>query len=191
MLQNSYNGESPPAYSAISVLNTARPLNNNAINLETPNNLNTRSLRNSNSHRRHTTTTFPSPIKTEKTDHFSLTMPRRPINFAADDNTLEVINSNTLTAHDVARLLRSTAPLQFTVEIPQSNFSANVSDRDRNVTENVNNSEKFDDEQNYSLTRSIEHLVLNEAPIGQSTAAATFVNEIVRENENENDNDEH
>lgn len=31
---------------------------------------------------------------------------------------------------------------------------------------------KFDDHQNYSLTQSIEQLVLNEVPIGESTAAA-------------------
>lgn len=184
MLQSSYDGESPPAYTAVSVVSTVRPENEICLNASCD--LNTRSSRNAQSHRRHTTTTFPSPIKTEKTDSFSLTMPRRSVNFAAGDDGLEVTDNGALTAQDVARLLRATAPLQFTVELPRADFD----DRSRGVADSEANGEKFDDEHNYSLTRSIEELVLNEAPIGQSTAAATFASEIARENASERDEGE-
>lgn len=175
----------PPSYSTVSrtdgVCRTTQTPN--TITLNTTNELNARPNgrqinrhQSIDAHRRHTTTTFPSIEKIEKIDSFSSTIPRRP--GSATTNHIQLANCH-LTAQDVARLLRSTAPFQFSVQTP----NAPAIDRADSDSETV----KFDDQQNYSLTQSIEQLVLNEVPIGESTAAAVaYINS---EDRNHSDDD--
>lgn len=183
----------PPSYSTVSRTDAAcraQQTPNNTVTLNTTNELNARPNgrqinrnQSNDSHRRHTTTTFPSIEKIEKIDSFSSTIPRRP--GSATTNAIQLANCH-LTAQDVARLLRSTAPFQFSLQAP----SAPVSDDDDEVDHRTacdSDALKFDEQQNYSLTQSIEQLVLNEVPIGESTAAAVaYIN---GEDRNHSDDD--
>lgn len=165
----------PPSYSTVShtdgICHTQPP---NTITLNTTNELNARPNgrqinrhQSIDAHRRHTTTTFPSIEKIEKTDSFSSTIPRRP--GSAATTAIQLANCH-LTAHDVARLLRSTAPFQFSIQTPSAPIGNDNPDGDQ--VDCDSDVVKFDEQQNYSLTQSIEQLVLNEVPIGESTAAA-------------------
>lgn len=134
--------------------------------------------------RRHTTTNFPSQKSLEKVDSFSSTMPRRQ-HLTISSTSTNDRNFRNLTAHDVAQLLRSTPntnthlirseahlePLSPT-SIDSSSFPI---DSDLSVsistTTTMGNGHEHED---YSLTRSVEELILNEVPIGESNAAATF-----------------
>lgn len=171
----------PPSYSTVSrtdgVCHAQTP---NTITLNTTNELNARPNgrqinrhQSIDAHRRHTTSTFPSIEKIEKADSFSSTIPRRP--GSGTTNAIQLANCH-LTAQDVARLLRSTAPFQFSIQTPTA---PSVNDDDVDDFDGIglrvdcdSDTVKFDEQQNYSLTQSIEQLVLNEVPIGESTAAA-------------------
>lgn len=127
--------------------------------------------------RRHTTTNFPSPKSLKKMDSFSLTMPRRQ-STAISSTTNERCNFRNLTAHDVAQLLRSTTQNAQHNE-PNSDISPHSIDNSSFPIDSVciMNSDRCDigqEHEDYSLTRSVEELVLNEVPIGESSAAATF-----------------
>lgn len=176
----------PPSYSTVSrtdgVCRTQTP---NTITLNTTNELNAQPMgrqinRNHSidAHRRHTTTIFPSIEKIEKTDSFSSTIPRRP--GSATTNQIQLANCH-LTAEDVARLLRSTAPFQFSIQAPTEPIVGIVANEIDHQVDSDNDAVKFDEQQNYSLTQSIEQLVLNEVPIGESTAAAVaYINDADR-----------
>lgn len=177
----------PPSYSTVS-----RTQPSNAITLNTTNELNARSngrqinrQQSIDSHRRHTTTTFPSIEKIEKYDSFSSTIPRRPA--PTPPNQIHLTNSY-LTAQDVARLLRSTAPFEFAVQTPSAppvNEIANDNNEEHRTDSSID-AMKLDEQQNYSLTQSIEHLVLNEMPIGESTAVAVaYMNDVERNQSND------
>lgn len=139
--------------------------------------------------RRHTTTNFPSQKSLEKVDSFSSTMPRRQ-NPTISSTLTNDRNFRNLTAHDVAQLLRST-PNTNTQLIrsdehlePLSPSSIDSSsfpiDSDHSVSisattmGNDNLHGNGHEQEDYSLTRSVEELILNEVPIGESNAAATF-----------------
>lgn len=177
----------PPSYSTVSRIDgVCRTPPQNTITLNTTNELNARPNgrqinrhQSIDAHRRHTTTTFPSIEKIEKTDSFSSTIPRRP--GSATTNAIQLANCH-LTAQDVARLLRSTAPFEFSIQAPSipDTDTATVDDYDDEVDHRADSDSdavKFDDQQNYSLTQSIEQLVLNEVPIGESTAAVAYIND--------------
>lgn len=128
--------------------------------------------------RRHTTTNFPSQKSLEKMDSFSLTMPRRQNAISSISN--ERCNFRNLTAHDVAQLLRSTQNSQQPQDdeiadtlAPSSIGSATFHDSDCGI--NNEHTDIGHEQEDFSLTtRSVEELVLNEVPIGESSAAATF-----------------
>lgn len=182
----------PPSYSTVSrtdgICHAQTP---NTITLNTTNELNARPNgrpinrhQSIDAHRRHTTTTFPSIEKIEKTDSFSSTIPRRP--GTAAPNAIQLANCH-LTAQDVARLLRSTAPFQFSVQMPTAPAADDFDGIGDHRADSDNDTVKFDDQQNYSLTQSIEQLVLNEMPIGESTAAAVaYIN---RDDAHQSDDD--
>lgn len=117
--------------------------------------------------RRHTTTNFPSQKPLEKMDSFSLTMPRRQITIVASTPN-DRCNFRNLTAHDVAQLLRSTQGTQRNEDNNIGALASNDSSTFSNNSVSVNNNEDF------SLTRSIEELISNEVPVGESSAATTF-----------------
>lgn len=107
--------------------------------------------------RRYTTTNFPCQKPLEKIDSFSSTMPRRqPAN-----GPQSILNDRTdfrhLTAQDVAQLLRSTQ--RTTSNVPARVVTATHQTIDMDTVD-VGNA----DQEDYSLTRSIEELVLNEVP---------------------------
>lgn len=179
IVESSFVGEHPPAYTTIARPISARPALSISVNATTESNA--RPQNNRRSHRRHTTTTFPSPQKKEKIESYSSsTIPRRPSSLTSA-NAFDQRN-DTLTAHDVARLLRSTAPIiEPPIEsIPTNNFTRQLSNS--NEDNSLNDCVDMIDEQckldqNYSLTQSVEQLLLNEMPIGESTAVATYVND--------------
>lgn len=137
-----------------------------------------------NQARRHTTTNFPSQKSLEKMDSFSLTMPRRQ-NTAISSISNERTHFRNLTAHDVAQLLRST---QNTQQQPHSLNDEHHSDAHAPnsmdcslfpmdsdcVLPNNDHTEIGQEHEDFSLTRSVEELVLNEVPVGESSAAATL-----------------
>lgn len=125
--------------------------------------------------RRHTTTNFPSQKSLEKMDSFSLTMPRRQTT-AISSTSNERCNFQNLTAHDVAQLLRSTQNAQ-QIDDTLDPSSIDSSTFPIGTDLNLNNNHCDDigqEHEDFSLTRSVEELVLNEVPIGESSAAATF-----------------
>lgn len=135
--------------------------------------------------RRHTTTNFPSQKSLEKMDSFSLTMPRRQSTVVSSTSS-ERCNFQSLTAHDVAQLLRSTQntqQLQFPHEndhIPDALAPNSIDSFPIAITIDLNNehTDIGQEHEDFSLTRSVEELVLNEVPIGESSAAATFCDKI-------------
>lgn len=137
--------------------------------------------------RRHTTTNFPSQKSLEKMDSFSSTMPRRQNLAISSTSTNDRCNFRNLTAHDVAQLLRSTPNTQLirsdTISDPLAPSSIDSSsfpiDSDHCVTisttmDDNNLHGNGHEQEDFSLTRSVEELILNEVPIGESNAAATF-----------------
>lgn len=138
--------------------------------------------------RRHTTTNFPSQKSLEKMDSFSSTMPRRQNPAISSTSTNERCNFRNLTAHDVAQLLRSTpnTNTQLIRSEPNSeplspssiDSSSFPIDSDHCVTISATLGDSLHgsghEQEDYSLTRSVEELILNEVPIGESNAAATF-----------------
>lgn len=131
--------------------------------------------------RRHTTTNFPSKKSLDKMDSFSLTMPRRQTVISSTSN--ERCNSRDLTAHDVAQLLRSTTISQqpqnddIADTLPPSSIDSATFHVDSDCGINSDHTDHTDINQeqgDFSLTRSVEELVLNEVPVGESSAAATF-----------------
>lgn len=126
--------------------------------------------------RRHTTTNFPSQKSLEKMDSFSLTMPRRQTT-AISSTSNERCNFRNLTAHDVAQLLRSTQNTQSPTNdhIAVDTYAPNSIDSATfTIDSNDHNNDIGQEQEDYSLTRSVEELVLNEVPIGESSAAATL-----------------
>lgn len=122
--------------------------------------------------RRHTTTNFPSQKSLEKMDSFSLTMPRRQ-STAISSISNERCNFRNLTANDVAQLLRSTQNTNENADALGSIDSSTYPiDSDCGI---INDPSDIGQEQeDFSLTRSVEELVLNEMPVGESSAAATY-----------------
>lgn len=136
--------------------------------------------------RRHTTTNFPSQKSLEKMDMtMTLTMPRRQTT-AISSTSNERCNFRNLTAHDVAQLLRSTPNAHQSLDndqmvddtlAPSSIDSATfpIGGVDMSV---ININDQSDDlgqeNEDFSITRSVEELVLNEVPVGESSAAADF-----------------
>lgn len=129
--------------------------------------------------RRHTTTNFPSQKSLEKMDSFSLTMPRRQTTAISSTSNERFRN---LTAHDVAQLLRSTQntqqndPMADDILAPSS-IDSSTFPIGTDLNDGLHNDHSDDigqEHEDFSLTRSVEELVLNEVPIGESSAAATF-----------------
>lgn len=134
--------------------------------------------------RRHTTTNFPSQKSLEKMDSFSLTMPRRQ-NTAISSTSTERCNFRNLTAHDVAQLLRSTQNAQLSQNdqmidtLAPSSIDSSTFPIGSDLNDSLNNEHDIGQEhEDFSLTRSVEELVLNEVPIGESSAAANFCDKI-------------
>lgn len=130
--------------------------------------------------RRHTTTNFPSQKSLEKMDSFSLTMPRRQ-NTAISSISNERTHFRNLTAHDVAQLLRSNAQQPHSLNdlnpdalAPSSLDSSIFPIHSDCIINSDHNSDIGQEQEDFSLTRSVEELVLNEVPIGESNAAATL-----------------
>lgn len=132
--------------------------------------------------RRHTTTNFPSQKSLEKMDSFSLTMPRRQ-NTAISSISNERCNFRNLTANDVAQLLRSTQNTQQPHSLNDlnpdalapSSIDSSIFPIDSDcVIINDHSDDIGQEQEDFSLTRSVEELVLNEVPIGESSAAATL-----------------
>lgn len=188
------NYQNPPDYSTIVANDLTATTNNESINQSTQNpNVGPRVTfsnetvtRHSLNHsRRHTTTNFPCQKSLEKIDSFSSTMPRRQIN-GPSSISIERANFHNLTANDVAQLLRSTQITSTTAtETPSMDNEHNVDSFVSPATiENSmfviesnslnNNSDSGQEHEDFSLTRSVEELVLNEIPIGESNAAASF-----------------
>lgn len=105
-------------------------------------------------------------------------MPRRQ-STAISSTSNERCNFRNLTAHDVAQLLRSTTQ--------NTQHNESLSDTSPHSIDNttfpidsvciINSDDRCDigqEHEDYSLTRSVEELVLNEVPVGESSAAATF-----------------
>lgn len=127
-----------------------------------------------NHSRRHTTTNFPCQKSIEKIDSFSSTMPRRQ----STTGPSSIINERflNLTANDVAQLLRSTQNAQQS-EHDVNSLSPSSIDNSMFVIESNSlnmNSDSGQEHEDFSLTRSVEELVLNEIPVGESNAAASF-----------------
>lgn len=160
-IESSFNHSAyPPDYS--SVLTADMATSSNAPN-DDNGEYGPRILINSETYRhqtrRHTTTNFPSNFPSlEKIDSFSSTMPRRSVvPVKPSSNEQRYLN---LTANDVAQLLRATQ--QNSMESQTTTFHLSP---DNQVT-------TCDTNEDYSLTRSVEELVLNEMPPGESAAAA-------------------
>lgn len=136
--------------------------------------------------RRHTTTNFPSQKPLEKIDSFSSTMPRRQSPAIISTSSNDRCNFRNLTAHDVAQLLRSTPNTQLIrsatnsdplapSSIDSSSFpidNGHCITMDSTIDDSLH--ENRHEQEDFSLTRSVEELILNEVPIGESNAAATF-----------------
>lgn len=174
--------QNPPDYSTI-VASDLNPTPNMEIANQSSQNSNNgigpRPLFNSetyrhqlNHSRRHTTTNFPCPKSLEKIDTSSLTMPRRQ---ATGPSSITNERFQHLTAHDVAQLLRSTQNAQ---QIEHDSLAPSSVDNSLFVIEsnslNNHNSDSGQEHEDFSLTRSVEELVLNEIPVGESNAAASF-----------------
>lgn len=114
--------------------------------------------------RRHTTTNFPSQKTLEKMDSFSSTMPRRQSPAISSTSSNDRSNFRNLTANDVAQLLRSTPNTQL---IRSETNSDSIDSSSYPI-------DSGHEQEDYSITRSVEELILNEVPIGESNAAATF-----------------
>lgn len=126
----------------------------------------------SNHSRRHTTTNFPCQKALEKIDSFSSTMPRRQTT-GPPNLSIERSNFRNLTAHDVAQLLRSTRNAQqLDGSFAPSIFVVESNSLTNSISESGPDPEQ--EQEDFSLTRSVEELVLNEIPVGESNAAATF-----------------
>lgn len=132
--------------------------------------------------RRHTTTNIPTQSSLEKMESFSSTIPRRPTQQSEHSCT-----NRSLTAHDVAQLLRPSAnQFQFqrleqalTDSLQQYHEHQQHQQQQGHQQQSQSSScsqdyslDLNDDHQNELLNRSVEHLVANEAPIGESNAAA-------------------
>lgn len=142
--------------------------------------------------RRNTTTNFPSQKSLEKIDSFSLTMPRRQTATTPSTLATERCDFRNLTANDVAQLLRSTQHTQITQIIHNNhhidgfiptNIDSSTYQIDTDSTinnNNINSSDSGQEQEDFSLTRSVEELVLNEVPpnrssfIGETNEAATY-----------------
>lgn len=138
--------------------------------------------------RRHTTTNFPPQKSLEKMDSFSSTMPRRQNPAAissASPNERHNFNFRNLTAHDVAQLLRSTPNAQLIRSEtnldplpPTTANSERCADRNTGLSiaddDDDLHSNGQQEQEDFSFTRSVEELILNEVPVGESNAAATF-----------------
>lgn len=107
--------------------------------------------------RRYTTTNFPCQKPLEKIDSFSSTMPRRQPSSGPNSMQNAGADFRHLTAHDVAQLLRSTHRTTSNVPARLATTTQQTIDMD---TVDVGSA----DQEDYSLTRSIEELVLNEVP---------------------------
>lgn len=106
--------------------------------------------------RRYTTTNFPCQKPVQKIDSFSSTMPRRQA--AADTHSILSDRSDfrSMTANDVAQLLRSTHRT-----IPNVTAATIAAIRPDTL---YTADSSGPDQEDFSLTRSIEELVLNEVP---------------------------
>lgn len=186
----------PPDYSTIVANDLIATTTNENVNQSTqnPNAVPRVTFNNETTHhplnhsRRHTTTNFPCQKSLEKIDSFSSTMPRRQITTGPSSISNERTNFHNLTANDVAQLLRSTqiTSINGATETPPIDNEHNVDsfisptniEHSMFVIEsnslNNNNSDSGQEHEDFSLTRSIEELVLNEVPIGESNAAASF-----------------
>lgn len=120
--------------------------------------------------RRHTTTNFPSQKSLEKMDSFSSTMPRRQSPAISSSSSNDRCNFRNLTANDVAQLLRSTPNTQ----LIRSETNSDSIDSSSFPIDSDNLHGSIHEQEDYSITRSVEELILNEVPIGESNAAATF-----------------
>lgn len=106
-------------------------------------------------------------------------MPRRQ-NTAISSTSNDRCNFRNLTAHDVAQLLRSTQNTQQAHdEHDPDTLAPNSIDSSTFPIESdcaITNDHSIigQDQEDFSLTRSVEELVLNEVPVGESNAAATF-----------------
>lgn len=141
----------------------------------------------SSHNRRHTTTNFPPQKSMEKMDSFSSTMPRRQ-NLAtiSSISANERCNFRNLTAHDVAQLLRSTPNTQLIRSEtnleplpPPPSINSEQHCVNRSATLNIDDVDhshgnEQNEQEDFSLTRSVEELILNEVPMSESNAAATF-----------------
>lgn len=185
--------QNPPDYSTIIANDLIATTNNENVNQSTQNpnmgprvTFNNETTRHPLNHsRRHTTTNFPCQKSLEKIDSFSSTMPRRQ-NTGPSSISNERTNFQNLTASDVAQLLRSTQITSITAtETPPIDSEHNVVsfvsptsiENSMFVIESNslnNNSDSGQEHEDFSLTRSVEELVLNEIPIGESNAAASF-----------------
>lgn len=127
--------------------------------------------------RRHTTTNFPSQKSLEKMDSFSLTMPRRQAAVISSTTPNERCNFRNLTAQDVAQLLRSRQNQQSSMDdhmLADTLAPNSIDSTTFTIDSNDHNTDIGQEQEDYSLTRSVEELVLNEVPIGESSAAATL-----------------
>lgn len=181
--------QSPPEYSTIISSNLATTSNRDHLDRMDPsapdnNEYGTRAVFNDETYRhqisnsrRHTTTNFPSQKSLEKMDSFSLTMPRRQSTVISSTPN-ERCNFRNLTAHDVAQLLRSTQSTQCnehnTGTLAPSSIDNSTFPIHSDFSINNDHSDIGQEQEDYSLTRSVEELVLNEVPIGESSAAASF-----------------
>lgn len=181
--------QNPPEYSTIISSDLASTSNHERMEPSTNTNENERRTpsevirQHITNARRHTTTNFPSQKSLEKMDSFSLTMPRRQINTNSSIPN-DRLNFRNLTAHDVAQLLRSTQNTQRneldTHYLDARDDTIDSSDIIDSSTFPIHSDCVIDNDrseigqEDYSLTRSIEELILNEVPVGESSAAATF-----------------
>lgn len=185
-IESSFNHnpyQNPPDYSTIADMATSSSAASNATyNPIDVNNLmhsprvliNTEVIRSHHNNRRHTTTNFPTSKSLEKIDSFSSTMPRRSTVIAnATDGTANPNESRYLhlTASDVAQLLRSTTNQQYE-QINTDSLASNNHETMQFPANNDGMNNTCDTNEDYSLTRSVEELVLNEMPIGESNADA-------------------
>lgn len=116
---------------------------------EHQNNVTTTVQSNRQANRRYTTTNFPCQKTMEKMDSFSLTMPRRQASSGPNSILSERSEFRNLTAQDVAQLLRSTHRTSPNIVMPIIGTTHSIAGADQ---------------EDFSLTRSIEELVLNEVP---------------------------
>lgn len=163
-------------------MDSTAPDNDNANELGPPAIFNNETYRHQLANtRRHTTTNFPSQKSLEKMDSFSLTMPRRQSTVISSTPN-ERCNFRNLTAHDVAQLLRSTQSTQRNEHNTDTTLVSNAIDNSFPIHSdcvlNNDHSDIGQEHEDYSLTRSVEELVLNEVPVGESSAAASFCDKL-------------